>query len=92
MRIDGKTVTAHRVSFFLAHGAWPSNLTRHLCDNRKCVNPLHLLEGSDADNISDMMLRKRHAWFRWSETEKEEWKAKIRRGQQASKLSRSPCP
>lgn len=33
---------------------------RHSCDNRKCVNPEHLSYGTRADNVRDMMERKRH--------------------------------
>ena len=44
---------AHRVSFFLTHGYWPI-VARHTCDNRSCVNPAHILDGSQADNMRDM--------------------------------------
>ncbi len=32
---------------------------RHSCDNRKCINPKHLLSGSVVDNINDMDSRNR---------------------------------
>jgi DNA-binding NarL/FixJ family response regulator len=32
---------------------------RHACDNPACCNPLHLLAGTQTDNIADMMTRNR---------------------------------
>jgi hypothetical protein len=49
----------HRISFWLANGRLPNGITRHTCDNRMCVNPSHLLEGSYQDNVDDMISRKR---------------------------------
>jgi hypothetical protein len=36
-------------------------LVRHTCDNPPCVNPDHLLLGTNADNAADKMARGRHA-------------------------------
>ena len=49
---------AHRVAFFLTHGRWP-NVARHTCDVRRCCNPAHLLDGTHADNVRDMVERNR---------------------------------
>ena len=51
---------AHRVAFFLHHGYWP-NVARHSCDDNKvCVNPAHILDGTDSDNQRDAVERGRH--------------------------------
>lgn len=50
---------AHHISFWLKHGKWPSFLLRHTCDNRRCINPSHLLEGNYQDNANDKVNRDR---------------------------------
>lgn len=59
---DGSVASrAHRVSWTIKHGPIPSGLiVRHRCDIRSCVNPAHLELGTQADNVNDMMDRKRH--------------------------------
>ena len=53
----GRLHRAHRVSYALHHGYWPSECVLHSCDTRACVNPSHLREGSRADNAKDRVLR-----------------------------------
>ena len=58
----GKLVIASHVAWFLHHGRWPASqqVVRHSCDNPGCLNPGHLLLGTQADNVADMMNRGRH--------------------------------
>lgn len=59
---NGKTVYAHRMSYFAFNGDFdPNFLILHTCDNPSCVNPKHLILGSDQDNSSDMVNKNRSA-------------------------------
>jgi hypothetical protein len=55
-----KVVLAHRRAFELAHGRAPDGVVMHSCDNRCCVNPAHLVEGTQGDNLRDMTAKGRH--------------------------------
>ena len=51
---------AHRVSWFYTKGAYPKGVLRHSCDTPACVNPDHLTDGTQQENMDDMMAKGRH--------------------------------
>lgn len=52
---NGKHVLAHRLAWALHNGADPCGyVVMHRCDNPPCVNPEHLVLGSQKENIMDM--------------------------------------
>lgn len=56
---DGHAMAAHRVSASL-HGLNIAGcVVRHTCDNPACVNPKHLVLGTQLDNIADRVTRGR---------------------------------
>lgn len=58
--IEGKHELVHRYSYRKNKGEIPPGLVvRHTCDNRKCMNPEHLILGTPADNVNDTKSRKR---------------------------------
>ncbi len=51
----------HRLVWELKHGPIPNGLTVcHRCDVRTCINVDHLFLGTNADNVADMVAKKRH--------------------------------
>lgn len=50
---------AHRASWRLVNGDWPTLSVCHKCDVRICVRPSHLFLGCNADNTADMVAKGR---------------------------------
>ncbi len=59
IQVSGKYYKAHRLAWQLFHQRIPVLLILHSCDNKKCVNPNHLREGTQQDNMDDMVRRGR---------------------------------
>lgn len=57
-QVDGKWHYAHRVMKATTDGRplGSPTVVRHICHNKRCVNPKHLLVGSQADNVIDTVL------------------------------------
>lgn len=61
LNIDNKPRKAHRVSYEIHIGVIKDRLlVCHTCDNRGCVNPLHLYVGTYLDNNRDIRERRGH--------------------------------
>ena len=59
--ISGRFTTAHRAAWLLFRDEQlaPGNFVCHRCDNKRCVRPSHLFQGSAADNTRDMIVKGR---------------------------------
>jgi HNH endonuclease len=61
LRIDGKNILVHRLSFELHVGPIPKGMyVLHRCDVRACILPEDLFLGTHLDNIHDMVQKNRH--------------------------------
>jgi hypothetical protein len=60
--VDGEHILLHRYSWEKAHGRKipQGKFVRHKCDIRACINPSHLIIGTQRDNVMDMVKRGRH--------------------------------
>ena len=57
----GGSQLSHRISLATTAGRWPEQCVLHACDNKRCVNPKHLSEGTHADNNRDRAAKGRSA-------------------------------
>lgn len=57
----GTVKLAHRLAWELVNGPLPTGaVLLHRCDTPSCVNPDHMFVGSQADNMRDMVAKRRN--------------------------------
>ena len=70
LKIDGRRILAHRYVDELLRGPLPDDLEiMHSCDNRACVQPVHLIRATHKENMEDMARKfrgSRGATHRWA--------------------------
>lgn len=67
---DRKTLCAHRLAYAYHNDKDPEgSVVRHKCDNTLCINPDHLLTGTQSDNMSDCLERGRATGAKLTEQE-----------------------
>lgn len=78
--LGGRDEKAHRAAWIVTRGPIPRGLViRHTCDNPPCVNPTHLLLGTQLDNIRDRVERGRSAKTNESIRGDRHWSARRKR-------------
>jgi hypothetical protein len=61
--INGKMVKVHRYEWEQHYGPIPEGMkVLHRCDNPKCYRLDHLFLGTQADNVRDMLDKRRGRW------------------------------
>jgi len=57
-RTGDRVMLAHRYSYMIHWNNYRESLdVLHQCDNRNCINPYHLYQGTDWHNTHDRMMR-----------------------------------
>lgn len=57
---NARQIYAHRYSYIIHIGPIkPGNVVMHTCDVETCLNPRHLVQGTQYENIMDMVAKKR---------------------------------
>lgn len=57
---ERRRVSGHRLCYEVFNGPISDGLVvRHTCDNNRCLNPNHLITGTQKDNLQDMVQRGR---------------------------------
>ena len=59
--LNGIQSYGHRIMYEKKFGKITKDVLRHVCDNRWCINPDHLLEGTHNENVQDRVSRNRSA-------------------------------
>lgn len=64
MHLDGKAVRVHRYVYCMANNVSMESITglvvMHSCDNPECINPDHLVLGTQTDNVADCVAKGRN--------------------------------
>ena len=61
MRAEGRQQHSYRISYRIFADVIEDGLViRHKCDNPNCVNPQHLIKGTQQDNVDDIYARNRN--------------------------------
>ena len=69
VRINKKYLGAHRVAFEIINGKVPEGfIICHVCDNKSCCNPHHLMLGTVRSNAIDMVIKGRSGGPRYAMT------------------------
>jgi hypothetical protein len=66
--LDGKNVKAHRVAVELdGRKIEKPSISRHLCNQRNCVNPKHIVAGTQKENVQDQLRFGTHSRLKYSD-------------------------
>ena len=89
MRVRGKMVRTHRLSYELLCGPIPpGKLVLHSCDTPRCVNPEHLFIGTHLDNARDMVSKGRCGTTKMTEDDVRSIRSRTAAGEKPKDLAK----
>lgn len=56
---EGNSIGAARLAYELFYGKKILKQACHKCDRRNCINPEHIFDGSQRENMKDAMMKER---------------------------------
>lgn len=60
IKINERVIGLHRLSYIILRGPISDNkYACHYCDRKGCINPFHLFQGTQKDNLDDYKLKQR---------------------------------
>lgn len=83
-----KHIKATHFAFFLRHGRWPTAFVLHSCDTPACVNPDHLSEGTQRENITQCVQRGRHHATKTDPEMVRVWRQRFETGVRVASIAR----
>lgn len=60
IRYKGRKIPVTHFAYYLATGQWPTDQINHVCHNPICVNPQHIYDGTQSQNMQDKINAGRH--------------------------------
>lgn len=54
IRWGSNYIPVTHVAWYLVTGMWPKNQINHYCHNPLCINPEHIYDGTQSENMKDM--------------------------------------
>lgn len=60
IRVSGHNFLAHRLAHLISGGEFGHEVVMHTCDNPRCVNPEHLVGGTQKSNALDRVRKGRN--------------------------------
>lgn len=90
--INQRTWSAHRAAYTIEYGEIPNGLIiRHLCNNKVCINIKHLIAGTQAKNMQDVINSDHNSFAKLKINQVMEIRCLLKDGKNKNELSEQFC-